>query len=163
MPNPGHLSIPLTTEKNINTFKDAGGSQESETSTSSVQNVASALRYPESQDEVYKARIRFKVFKINPLEFKEGAIREFGQNIKDAAVGLMEEAGQFVSESADQALSLLPQGGTSTAIAQDVTQGLVTPTQGDPGEAIDEKTAAQLKSSENTGEGFNRLIPVPDL
>ena len=64
MPEPGHLDIPLTTEKNINTFKDAGGSQESETSASNVQKVASALRYPESQDEVYKARIRFKVFKI---------------------------------------------------------------------------------------------------
>ena len=163
MPEPGHLDIPLTTEKNINTFKDAGGSQESETSASNVQKVASALRYPESQDEVYKARIRFKVFKINPLEFKEGAIGEFGDSIKNVAVGLMEEAGQLVSEGVDQALSLLPQGGTSTTVAQDVTQGLVTPTQGDPGEAIDEKTAAQLKSSENTGDAFNRLIPVPDL
>ena len=155
--------IQLTNEKNINTFKDAGGSQESEVDAGNVQKVATALRYPESQDEVYKARIRFKVFKINPIEFQEGVLENFGKSIKETSVGLMEEAGQFVSEGVDQVLSLLPQGGTSTTIAQDTTQGLVTPTEGDPGEAIDDRTNAQLKANENLGGAFNKIIPVPDL
>ena len=154
MPEPGHLDIPLTTEKNINTFKDAGGSQESEVDAGNVQHVATSLRYPESQDEVYKARIRFKMFKIEPITFEEDFMTKFGTTIRELPNTVLQKAQQIAEDTA----SSIEKAATGPEVGEDSTQGLAKPTEPD--------IEAQIKELDNKGNPsqiFNSIMPKPDL
>ena len=73
---------PTPPDKNVNSFKERGvpdfvtySGARTSTAGSTLTNgfvakVAEPLAYPEARDEVYKARIKFRVFKINPLKFE---------------------------------------------------------------------------------------------
>lgn len=148
--------IQLTNEKNINTFKDAGGSQESEVDAGNVQQVATSLRYPESQDEVYKARIRFKMFKIEPITFEEDFMTSFKTSITDSFNLVLEKTQEAIVAGA----SSLKEAATGPEVGEDSTQGLSgTPTEVD--------VEAQLKELDKKGvtggQIFNSIMPKPDL
>ena len=155
MPEPDHLGIPLTTEKNINTFKDAGGSQESEVDAGNVQHVAASLRYPESQDEVYKARIRFKMFKIEPITFEEDFMTSFKTSIENSFNLVLEKTQEAVAEAA----SNLKDAAFGQEVGKDAAQGLA----GGPTEVDVEAQIKELDNKGNPSQIFNSIMPKPDL
>jgi len=152
MPEPGHLSIPLTTEKNINNFKDGSvESVASESTSSAGAGRAEILNYPESEEDVYRARIRFKVFKISPVTFEDGFLPKAQAAIEETSKGLLQAFGTVIREGAEAVI-----GEPDPTVAEDTTQG------GIAGSRVKPEVEGSIKTSEKPGQIFDSIKPFPD-